>query len=73
MNKSGIHRKKRDHRYSFAFFSWPTCKNMLELTTITNEIERWCEKNLRDDFTCADAGIHIYEEIDAVAFKMRWM
>ncbi len=72
MNKSGIHRKKRDYRNAFALFAWPRGKDFLEEIKIGIEIEKWCEENLKDDFTAANDGIYIYEEVDAVAFKMRW-
>lgn len=72
MNKSGIHKKKRDYRNAFALFAWPRGKDFLEEIKISIEIEKWCEENLKDDFTAANDGVYIYEEIDAVAFKMRW-
>lgn len=72
MNKSGIHKKKRDYRNAFALFPWPYRKDFIETIKIGIEIEKWCEENLKDDFTAANDGIYIYEEIDAVAFKMRW-
>ena len=37
------------------------------------EIEKWCKENLIDDFTAADSGLYIYEELDALAFKLRWI
>ena len=72
MNKSGIHKKKRDYRNAFALFPWPYRNDFIEEYEKSVEIEKWCEENLKDDFTAADAGIYIYEEADAVAFKMRW-
>lgn len=73
MNKSGIHRKKRDYRNAYARFLWPYRKDFIEAIKIGIEIEKWCEENLKDDFTAGDFAIYIYEESDAVAFKLRWL
>ena len=72
MNKSGKHRKKRDHLNAFALFPWRCSLNYATDFDSWQEMEKWCEDNLEDDWTAADAGIYIYEESDAVAFKLRW-
>lgn len=73
MNKSGQHRKRRDYRYALAFFSWPHGKDFLKEIEMANEIEKWCEENLEDDWTAANDGVFIYKETDAIAFKLRWI
>lgn len=72
MNKSRIHKKKRDYRNAF-LFHWPMGKDFIEDIRLSIEIEKWCEENLNNDFTAANDGIYIYELDDIMAYKLRWM
>lgn len=66
------HTKKRDHRDA-NLFMWPVGYDFIEAVRLANEIEKWCDENLLDDFTCGDAGIYVYEDWDIMAYKLRWL
>ena len=68
---SRAHKKKRKCEDAFLFY-WPRGMNFLEETDLAREVVQWCEENLEDDYTDANDGIFIYEETDAIAFKLVW-
>lgn len=60
--------------YGWAFlFKWPLGGNYKDSEKSNAKILKWCEINLQGIFEVTDAGLYIYDDSDAMAYKLRWL
>jgi len=59
--------------YGWAFlFTWPLGGYYIDTDKSNAEILKWCKENLQGIFEVTDAGLYIYNEVDVMAYKLRW-
>lgn len=64
--------KKQYYGWAFLFL-WPLGQNYIDSDKSNAEILKWCEENLQGKFEATDAGLYIYNELDVMAYKLRWV
>ncbi|KKN44290.1 hypothetical protein LCGC14_0694950 [marine sediment metagenome] len=67
-----INEKKQYNGWAYLFM-WPLGENYIDSEKSNAEILVWCEKNLQGIFEVTDMGLYIYDNLDVMAYKMRWL